>query len=103
MRLVWSKPIPRAQGLGQAHSYRRVSRTSWPVSAVRCPLLDGDASLEYICWEWEQASGAQTYRETPADVIRLAEHEHPASEFVDKATGEPFLGEFFGGIEQGGG
>jgi hypothetical protein len=33
-------------------------------------------------------------------VIRLAEHEHDPSEFIDKTTGEPFLGEFFHGTAE---
>jgi len=60
-------------------------------------VVYGDASLEYLVWEWAQASGAETFRQTPADLIRLTKHGHDASEFVDKATGEPFLGEFFRG------
>jgi hypothetical protein len=60
-------------------------------------VVYGDGALEYLCWEWEQTSGSETYRQTPADVIRLAEHEHDPSEFIDKASGEPFLGEFFHG------
>jgi hypothetical protein len=60
-------------------------------------VVYGDASLEYLAWEWKRASRAETYRQTPAEVIRLTEHEHDASEFLDKATGEPFMGEFFRG------
>ena len=73
-------------------------------TTLMCPtcgeefVVYGDASLEYLAWEWGQASGAETYRQAPVDVIRLTEHEHEASEFVDKATGEPFLGEFFRGM-----
>jgi hypothetical protein len=55
-------------------------------------VVYGDGALEYLCWEWAHTSGAKTYRQTPADVIRLTEHEHDPSEFIDKATGEPFLG-----------
>jgi hypothetical protein len=61
-------------------------------------VVCGDASLQYLCWEWERASGNKTYRETPADVALLSEHEHDATEFIDKATGEPFVGELFRGM-----
>jgi hypothetical protein len=57
----------------------------------------GDAPLEYLCWAWEQDYEGETYRKTPEDVLRLVSHEHDASAFVDKATGEPFMGEFFKG------
>jgi hypothetical protein len=71
------------------------------VATLVCPtcgdefVVYGDAALEYLCWEWAQTSGGESYRQTPADAIRLTEHEHYPSEFIDKATGEPFLGEFF--------
>jgi hypothetical protein len=61
-------------------------------------VVCGDASLQYLCWEWERASGNKTYRETPADVALLSEHEHDATEFIDKAAGEPFVGELFRGM-----
>jgi hypothetical protein len=57
----------------------------------------GDAPVEYLCWMWEQGYEGETYRKTPEDVLRLVSHEHDASFFVDKATGEPFMGEFFRG------
>jgi hypothetical protein len=60
----------------------------------------GDASAEYLVWMWEQGYEGETYGQTPEDVMRLTEHEHDASVFVDKATGEPFMGEFFKGTER---
>ena len=33
-------------------------------------------------------------------MLRSNEHEHDGSLFIDKATGEPFLGEFFRGLVQ---
>src|SRR5215210_7714115 len=77
--------------------------TQGEVATLVCPtcgdefVVYGDAALEYLCCEWQQTSGGESYRQTPADVIRLTEHEHDPSEFIDKATGEPFLGEFFRG------
>jgi hypothetical protein len=61
-------------------------------------VVHRDASLQYLCWEWERASGNKTSRETPADVALLIEHEHDATEFIDKATGEPFVGELLRGM-----
>ena len=72
-------------------------------STLRCPecgerfVVFGDASLEYLAWNWEQASGAEVYRKTPEDVLRLTEHEHDASSFLDEA-GDPWLGAFFNGM-----
>jgi hypothetical protein len=73
-------------------------------STLVCPTCGeeftvyGDAPLEYLCWAWEQDYEGETYRKTPEDVLRLVSHEHDASAFVDKATGEPFMGEFFRGM-----
>jgi hypothetical protein len=75
--------------------------TAGDKSTLVCPTCGeeftvyGDAPIEYLCWMWKRDYGGETYRKTPADVIRLTEHE--ASFFVDKATGEPFMGEFFKG------
>jgi hypothetical protein len=72
-------------------------------ATLRCPecgeqfVVYGDASLEYLAWNWEQASEAKTYQNTPDDVLRLAEHEHDASSFLDEA-GDPWLGAFFNGM-----
>ena len=88
--------------MGLRGRIKRLERaTEGEVATLVCPacgdefVVYGDAALELIAWDWEQESGCETYRQTPADVIRLTEHEHDPSEFVDKATGEPFLGELF--------
>jgi len=39
------------------------------------------------------------YQEPPEEIRRVAEHAHDASKFIDTATGDPWLGEFFRGIE----
>ncbi len=57
----------------------------------------GDPAVEYLCWEWAQGYKGKTYRETPADVLRIAEHEHDPSLMIDRATGESWMGEFFAG------
>jgi hypothetical protein len=59
--------------------------------------VHGDASAEYLVWLWEQDYEGETYGQTPEDVLVLTRHPHDASFFVDKATGEPFMGEFFKG------
>jgi hypothetical protein len=70
---------------------------------LRCPecgekfTIYGEAGLEYLAWNWEQASGAETYHKTPEDVLRLTEHEHDASSFINE-DGDPWLGEFFRGM-----
>jgi hypothetical protein len=72
-------------------------------STLRCPecgerfVVYGDASLQYLAWNWERASGAETYQKTPEDVLMLTRHPHDASFFVDEAD-DPWLGEFFRGM-----
>ena len=61
-----------------------------------------DAPLKYMAWECVQNSGGESYRETPADVIHMTEHEHDAATFINKATGEPFMDELFGDLIVGG-
>jgi hypothetical protein len=60
-------------------------------------VVHGDPSVEYLCWMWRRDYEGETYGQTPEDVLALTEHEHDATLFVDKATGEPFMGEFFKG------
>ena len=57
----------------------------------------GDPVLEYLCYEWAQESKGETYRETAADVVRIAEHEHDPSLMINKATGKPWVGELLAG------
>jgi len=77
--------------------------TAGEKSTLVCPkcgemfTVYGDASLQYLAWNWEQASGAETYQKTPEDVLRLTEHEHDASLFINE-DGDPWLGEFFRGM-----
>ena len=61
-------------------------------------VVFGDAPLEYLCWMWKRDYEGETYRKTPEDVLLLTRHEHDATLFVDKATGQPFMGEFFKGM-----
>ena len=57
----------------------------------------GDPVPEYLAYEWQQNSNSETYRETPADVVAIANHEHDPSLMINKATGKPWVGEFFAG------
>ncbi len=71
------------------------------ITTLVCPecgaefAATGDPAVEYLAWEWAKGYEGETYRETPADVLRIAEHEHDPSLMIDKATGEPWMGEFF--------
>ncbi len=57
----------------------------------------GDPVLEYLCWEWAKESEGDTYRETPADVLAIANHEHDPSLMINKATGKAWCGELLAG------
>jgi hypothetical protein len=58
-----------------------------------------NASVEYLAHWWAHEYPGKNYRKTPQEVMRLVEHPHDASEFVDTASGDPWLGEFFRGVE----
>ena len=53
----------------------------------------GDAALQFLVHEWVEDSKAAT----SPDILRIAEHEHDPSLMINKATGKPWLGEFFAG------
>jgi hypothetical protein len=75
-------------------------------STLVCPecgaefTVHGDASAELLVWMWKQGYEGETFGKTPEDVLRLTEHEHDASHFLDARSGEPFMGEFFAGTER---
>jgi hypothetical protein len=54
----------------------------------------GDAALQFLVHEWIEDSIAAT---SPDILLRIAEHEHDPSLMINKATGKPWLGEFFAG------
>jgi hypothetical protein len=71
---------------------------------LRCPecgaefvAKGADPVLDYLVHEWDKGYDGETFRETPPDVLRIANHEHAPSLLVDKATGKPWVGEFFAG------
>jgi hypothetical protein len=53
--------------------------------------VEENADLEHIAYLWTQKSGAKSYRETPRDVILIANHPHDASNLIDRRTGERWL------------
>jgi hypothetical protein len=53
----------------------------------------GDAALQFLVHEWREDSIAGS----PDILLRIAEHEHDPSLMINKATGKPWLGDFFAG------
>lgn len=51
----------------------------------------GDVALEYLIYQWVSESGVESHRETPEDILRIFDHEHDPSAFVEKTSGLPFL------------
>lgn len=80
--------------------------TRGEIRAIRCPAcgeafrVHRNASVAYLAHWWGQEYPGKSYRETPQEVMQLVEHPHDASEFIDTATGDPWLGEFFRGSER---
>lgn len=84
---------------------RRLERDAGgEMHTVQCPVcgkvfrVRQDVARDYLKFWWATQRG-ETARETPRDVVRLLEHEHDASEFVDTASGTLWLGKGFRGIE----
>lgn len=59
----------------------------------------GDAPVEYLCWEWTRGFEGETYRETPAEMVRAFEHEHDPGAFLERRSGLPFLSKAVFGID----
>ena len=57
----------------------------------------GDPVIEYLAHEWGKGYDGETYRQTPADVVAIANHEHDPSLMIDRATGKPWVGELLAG------
>jgi hypothetical protein len=71
---------------------------------LRCPECGAeftakgeDPVLEFLAREWAQGDQGETHRETPADVVAIANHEHDPSLMINKATGKPWVGELLAG------
>ena len=71
---------------------------------LRCPecgaeftAKGADPLVDYLRHEWGKGYDGETYRQAPADVVAIANHEHDPSLMIDRATGKPWVGEFFAG------
>ena len=91
---------------------RRRLQTLWKKSSGQrstlvCPECGeeftayGDVALEVIVEQYSRTSqsSAESYRETPEDILRLFDHEHDCSAFVQKSSGLPFLSKAAGGFD----
>jgi hypothetical protein len=90
--------------MGLRDRLRRLERKADVVTVeLSCPECDaefkatGDPVLEYLAYEWSKGYDGESYRETPADVVRIANHEHDPSLMINKATGKPWCGELLAG------
>ena len=83
-------------------------RSGYQRTTLMCPecgeefVATGDAALEFLVYEWSRGSPAESYRETPEDILRIFAHEHDPSAFVEKGSGLPFLSKAFSGFNLGG-
>ena len=82
--------------------------TEGEITTLLCPecgeefTTGGDVALEYIVHEWSKETGEKSYRDTPEDIVRLFDHEHDVSTFVEKVSGLSFLSREVSGINIGG-
>ena len=91
--------------MGLRRWIRRLEREADVVTVeLRCPECGAefvakgeDPLVDYLRHEWANSYDGETYRETPADVMRIASHEHDASLMVNKSTGKPWVGELLAG------
>ena len=80
-------------------------RSGYQRTTLVCPecggefVATGDVALEYIVHEYSRGSQAESYRETPEDILRIFAHEHDPSAFVEKGSGLPFLSKAAGGFD----
>jgi hypothetical protein len=89
---------------------RRLERASeGKTMTLVCPecgeefIAAGDVAVEFLVHDGASEARARpkSYRQTPEDILRIFEHEHKPSNFVEKTSGEPFLGPFFSGMDLG--
>jgi hypothetical protein len=94
--------------MGIRQTLRRLEQKADVVTVeLRCPECGAefkaigdpirDPISEYLVYEWGKGFDGKSYRQTPADVLAIAEHEHDPSCLINKATGEPWLGELLAG------
>jgi hypothetical protein len=76
------------------------------IRVIRCPVcgevfrVHRSTSVAYLAYWWAQDYPGKSYRQPTQEVLSLVEHPHDASEFVNTATGGPWLGEFFRACER---
>jgi hypothetical protein len=58
----------------------------------------GDVAVEYIVVQWSRETGEESYHKTPEDILRIFDHEHDPSAFVEKSSGLPFLSRAVSGL-----
>jgi hypothetical protein len=58
----------------------------------------GDVPVEYIVHEWGRETGERGHK-TPKDILRIFDHEHDPSAFVEKHSGLPFLSKAVSGMD----
>jgi hypothetical protein len=74
-------------------------------STLVCPecgeefTVYGDAALQFLAHDWSLDYEGETYQTTPEDILRLTEHEHDPTTFINE-RGDPWLGELFRGSRQ---
>jgi len=82
-------------------------RSGYQRTTLVCPecggefVATGDVALEYIVHEWSRVSQAESYRETPGDILHIFDHEHDPGAFVEKSSGLPFLSKAASGFNFG--
>lgn len=83
-------------------------KTEGEITTLLCPecgeefTVHGDVAVEYIVYEWSKVTGERGYHEVPENMLRVFQHEHDASTFVEKRSGLPFLSREVSGINFGG-
>src|SRR5687767_2309275 len=81
---------------------------------LRCPecgweiTVFGDPPLDLIVYRWQQGqpnseqSHGPGFATTHPSLVRLAEHEHPAKDFLEKRSGLPLYSREVSGMNLGG-
>ena len=83
-------------------------RSGYQRTTLVCPECGGeftaygDVALEFIVHEWSRGSGEAGHHETPEDILRIFDHEHDPSAFLEKSSGLPFLSKAVSGFNIGG-
>jgi hypothetical protein len=81
----WIKRLERVAGEETTVLVCQECGEEWRVSR--------DLDLEYITWEWLQATGEENLSGRPIDpdVHLIDKHPHSELSLIDKSTGEPWL------------